>query len=190
VPLKNWQPFRAPLAVATLIAACGTRPPKHAADASDNRSIVPDTVHTRLVTSVGARPTRVCATDLPRFEAYPATDALTGAAVWPSVTVGPDSLRSDVALSEAVSRGPNFAAHLAVVEWSCGSPCQQAAVIDLRTGHTAAAITTNLGTQYRLNSRLLVANPPRPDGCYDTGCAYCTAPEYYVLEADSLRRIR
>ena len=190
IPLKGLQLLSALLAVTTLIASCTSRPSKYTSDSADTRAPVPETVATHPATSASARPSRVCPTDLPRFEDYPATDTLTGAGVWPSVTVGPDSVPSDVALARAVGRGANFAGHLVVVQWGCGSPCQQAAVIDLRTGHTAAAITTNVGTEYRLSSRLLVANPPRADGCYDTGCAYCRPPQYYVLEADSLKSIR
>jgi hypothetical protein len=70
--------------------------------------------------------------------------------------------------------GPNFAGHYVIVRWGCGSPCMMAAIIDVRSGrvfpppfhhgsgHSYFEVPWNFPAEppldYRLNSRLLIAN--------------------------------
>jgi len=57
--------------------------------------------------------------------------------------------------------GVNFAGHFTVVEWGCGSPCQQFAIVNTLTGeitHNPARILSR-GLEFRRDSRLIVLNP-------------------------------
>jgi hypothetical protein len=137
---------------------------------------------------LNAQDSIVCRRDLPRFDEYSAGVPLAQAPLWPHVTVGPDSVRADVALAGHAGGPPNFAAYLAVVEWGCGSPCQEQAVVNLRTGRVVSVVNTGAGASYHLGSRLLVANPPDVAGCYDPRSA-ATQPEFYVFNGDSLELI-
>ena len=63
-------------------------------------------------------------------------------------------------LREAAPTGPNFAGHMTVVTWGCGTSCQTVALIDARNGRVYFGPTASLGVKHRLASRLLVVNPP------------------------------
>jgi hypothetical protein len=73
------------------------------------------------------------------------------------------------------STGLNFAGHYCFAYWGCGSPCKQAAIVDVITGIVYDAPTASYGYEFRRNSRLVVVNPDNPH----TGCAGCTT-EYWV----------
>lgn len=59
------------------------------------------------------------------------------------------------------SEGANLAGHFTVVEWGCGTSCQQFAIVDLRTGrifHNPNRILTR-GLEYHVESSLVILNP-------------------------------
>lgn len=97
---------------------------------------------------------------------------------------------------EALKRGPTFAGKFAVVEWGCGSNCQQHAVVNVETGLVVAlGLQTEFGLEYSLDSTLLVTNPkeklpPLPDSTYETesfALSIARLPrEYYRLTTDAL----
>jgi hypothetical protein len=130
----------------------------------------------------------VCLAHRPQFADYSVDSVYRGPLRWPVVTLGPDSLdlarRSDLALAPP-ARAADFAGHLAVVWWGCGSPCKQAALVDVRTGSISAIVDASLGAAYRLDSRLFVVDPPDSAGCYDPRAAYGW-PVYYQWTGDSL----
>jgi len=72
--------------------------------------------------------------------------------------------------------GLNFGGHYCFAYWGCGSPCQEAAIVDVKTGIIYDAPAGSYGYEYKDNSRLLVVNPDDPG----TGCAGCKT-EYWVL---------
>jgi len=73
-------------------------------------------------------------------------------------------------LREAATGKPSFAAYYIVAEWGCGSPCQQVALIDARSGAVYfAPFTTALGNRHRLNSRLFIADAPEDISAYYEG---------------------
>lgn len=72
------------------------------------------------------------------------------------------------------AHGLNFAGHYCLVWWGCGSDCQHAAVVDLRTGNVYDGPTAASLFEYRLNSRLLIVNRPG-----NINCAFCK-PEYWL----------
>jgi hypothetical protein len=94
-------------------------------------------------------------------------------------------------LREAASTGPNFAGYLTVVTWGCGTSCQTVALIDARNGQVPFGPTASLGVKHRLDSRLLVVNPPEEvkrdygDPPPDYG-----RPEYYVWDKGRLAKIK
>ncbi|MEZ5016800.1 MAG: hypothetical protein R2800_07095 [Flavipsychrobacter sp.] len=78
----------------------------------------------------------------------------------------------------------NFAGHYRFVYWGCGSPCQAAVLIDVKTGKIYNAPSASLGYEHFKDSRMLITNPPlREDeesslygsktGFYNVACAYC-----------------
>ncbi|MET0394771.1 MAG: hypothetical protein ABW019_16620 [Chitinophagaceae bacterium] len=73
----------------------------------------------------------------------------------------------------------NFAGHYTLVIWGCGAPCQAAVIIDRQTGKIYDVPTASGGYEFRVDSRLLIVNPPDEDGFYDD-CPYCK-PLVYIF---------
>lgn len=71
--------------------------------------------------------------------------------------------------------GLNFAGHYCFVYWGCGSDCQDAAIVDLKSGVVYQAMTATMRYEFKPYSRLVIVNP----GQTKDSCAYCT-PEYWV----------
>lgn len=76
------------------------------------------------------------------------------------------------------NEGLNFAGHYCFVQWGCGSPCQESALVDLNTGIVYDGVGASLGYDYREDSRMLIVNPPDSTGFY-LNCPYCE-PFIYV----------
>lgn len=73
----------------------------------------------------------------------------------------PRAIRFKDRLIPGAKIGPNFAGDQTIVRWFCGGECQQLAVIDARTGSVIfAPFVTHLGFRFRLDSELLIVNPP------------------------------
>ncbi len=73
----------------------------------------------------------------------------------------PRAIRYKDRLIQGTKIGPNFAGDQTIVRWFCGEECQQFAVIDARTGSVIfAPFVTHLGFRFRLDSKLLIVNPP------------------------------
>ena len=63
-------------------------------------------------------------------------------------------------LRAAARRKPNYAGHMIVTSWGCGTACQVIALIDARTGKVSfAPEASSAGVAHRLTSRLLIVNP-------------------------------
>ena len=125
---------------------------------------------------------------VPRFEDYPANAVYTGRPAEPVLgtaeerrfrTVIRRGVTEGWGVEDGSTRkqfdrpGPNFAGHYVIVKWGCGSPCLMAAFVDLAhgrvlpppfhhgPGHSYFQVPWNFPKeplQYRLNSRLLIAN--------------------------------
>jgi len=74
----------------------------------------------------------------------------------------------------------NFAGHYSFVYWGCGSPCQSSLLIDRRSGKIYDSPSASLGYEFRVDSRMLIVNPPDSSGLYDD-CSYCK-PIIYIFE--------
>jgi hypothetical protein len=80
-------------------------------------------------------------------------------------------------LKRGARRGPNFAGHLTVVTWGCGTSCIDVALVDARTGQvTQSPIGAGYRVQHHVDSRLLVIDRVQ---CSDTAWA---APYAIFLE--------
>ncbi len=54
----------------------------------------------------------------------------------------------------------NFGGHFTVISWECGKKCQEHAVVDGKTGRIIkTGLRTEYGTEFKLNSMVLVLNP-------------------------------
>jgi len=117
-----------------------------------------------------------------------------------ATTVGyamfPEAEQYNRTLTDALKNGPNFAGKFVVAEWSCGTNCQNHAVLDVETGQVLGlGPQTEYGTLYAVDSTLLITNPVSalpdiPESRYETeGLALNIARlprEYYRLTTDAL----
>ena len=74
----------------------------------------------------------------------------------------------------------NFAGHYTFVYWGCGSPCLSSMVIDRKTGKIYDSPDAALGYDFRVDSRMIIVNPPDTDGFY-ADCFYCK-PIIYIFD--------
>lgn len=74
----------------------------------------------------------------------------------------------------------NFAGHYSLVYWGCGSGCKLAVIIDRKSGKIYDAPESSRGYKFRVDSRMLIVNPPDATGFYDD-CPYCK-PIIYVFD--------
>ena len=98
------------------------------------------------------------------YSAYPASDDLIGANASPKVGKSSPGYKYRTLVRQHASDPPNFAGHLQIVEFGCGSDCHLLLIIDKKTGDVwrqkANQASAALGYGYNIASRLLVADPP------------------------------
>jgi hypothetical protein len=94
-------------------------------------------------------------------------------------------------LREKAQEGPNFAGHMTVVEIGCGSSCVMVLLVDARDGrvHLGPDVFPTIGVEYRLDSRLLVTNPPEAVSKYE-GPAYRSQTAYYLWSNGRLTEVK
>lgn len=101
---------------------------------------------------------------VPKFADFPVRENFTGKPAVVDLASDPSAPTFRTRLRRGAAEGPNFAGHFTVVAWGCGTDCQVTAVVDARTGRVAfAPFTAYSGTAFRLDSRLLIENPRRPE---------------------------
>ena len=81
------------------------------------------------------------------------------------------------ASKKALKSGPVFAGRFAFASINCGTGCYSSTIIDMKTGKVYDGPHASSGYQYKLNSRLLIVNPPPPGGFY-TPCEVCEPVMY------------
>jgi hypothetical protein len=94
------------------------------------------------------------------FAKYPAGPAYKGKPAAVDLHSDKDAPNFRTRLRAAAKRRPNFAGRVIVTNWGCGASCQMIALIDARTGKVSFAGSASAGYEHRLNSRLLIVNPP------------------------------
>jgi len=103
----------------------------------------------------------------PRFEDYPVRDRFTGRPAKVNLNSHPKARLFRTMLREGAKPGPNFAGHYTIVHWGCGSDCRMIAVVDARNGRVYFApftVSPSIGQDFRVDSRLFIANPPERSG--------------------------
>jgi hypothetical protein len=129
----------------------------------------------------------------PPFAKYPATTIHRGKPAAVDLS-GRDARMFRTRLREAVAeaKGATFAGHMIVATWGCGTSCQSIALIDARNGKvTFASDTANLGVDFRVDSRLLVVNPPKSirETYQNDPPPEWAKTWYYVWENGKLRKL-
>jgi hypothetical protein len=142
------------------------------------------------------------------FEDFPVDRVFSGPAVQPKFSARHDVRDADPrfreAVTDAVRKGPNFAAVASVVEMSCGTGCEYIAVARNETGTVSVDMpffallvgpfrdsigNEHLGgVKYRLTSRLLIA-----EGCFDSTSGANKgyfARAYYVWTGSRFKLLR
>lgn len=140
-----------------------------------------------------AAPARAESTDS-LFAKYPATTKFHGKPAAVDLKSHKDAPTFRTRLRDAVkeAKGPNFAGHLIVTSWGCGTSCQTVALIDARNGKVQLGPEpASVGVEYRADSRLMIFNPAKnireahgdkpPEG---------VKTELYVWEKGTLTKLR
>jgi hypothetical protein len=112
----------------------------------------------------------------PDFGDYRVQDIYTGRPASVDLSSHPIAREYRTRLRKGAAKGPNFAGHYSVVDWGCGSGCQNFAIVDSINGkvfHTPG-INSQAGQSFRLDSRLLIMNPVESFGI--TGVEDCDVP--------------
>lgn len=91
----------------------------------------------------------------------------------------PRAPRFRTVLRQGAGTGPNFAGHLTVVAWGCGTSCIEIALVDARSGRVfTSPVGAGYGVDYKLDSRLLVIDRVPCADTVDAG-----VPDYaYFME--------
>lgn len=120
------------------------------------------------------------------FKRYPASEMYTGAPVPVVLGTDPRANQFRTRITAGAKHGPNFAGIYTVVEWGCGTNCQQLVVINAGTGHVSDWLTTELGSSYHIDSVLFVKNPDTEE-C--SALEWCKT-EYYRFEKGKFRLLK
>jgi hypothetical protein len=119
-------------------------------------------------------PTPNESTTIPRFDAYAVAVVATPIPVRPDLGSAPAAVRPYRShIEAAAAKGATFAGNVAIARWSCGSACENWALVDLSTGKVALPDAPLLPVQhnlpcehelleFRVDSRLLLVH--RLDG--------------------------
>jgi hypothetical protein len=97
----------------------------------------------------------------PKFSEYPGAALYDGPISKPVLKRGMEAWHFRTVIREGSKGAPNFNGYLRVVEWGCGSPCHQFAIVNQRNGHVyMVPVVPDLGAAYKLESKLLILDPP------------------------------
>jgi hypothetical protein len=127
---------------------------------------------------------------LPAFADYAVRERFRGRPAPVRLATDPQARFFRTKLREGARAGPNFADHLTVVTWGCGTGCQVNAIVDARTGEIHPQwLQTNAGVAVRRGSALLIADPvdtlERPPG----PCSSCGIPAAYLWRGNHLEPV-
>jgi len=104
---------------------------------------------------------------VPNFSDFPVDSVYRGPVADINLASNVEARRFRTVLRQGTRGGPNFAGHMTVVKWGCGTSCIVVAVVDARNGMVYSSPKGAGDTvEYQLNSRLLVID--RITSCGDT----------------------
>ncbi len=120
---------------------------------------------------------------------YPAGPAYTGKTAPVDLNSEKDARQFKTRLLDAAKGKPNFAGHVIVTMWGCGTSCQTIALIDTRTGKVSFGPQATVGAKYDVRSRLLIVNPPKELADLPKDMRASVRTEYYLWDKGTLRKI-
>lgn len=123
---------------------------------------------------------------------YPATERFQGKPAAVNLASHKDARTFRTRLREGAATGPNFAGHMTVILWGCGTSCQQVALVDARNGRVYFGPEASAGAKHRIDSRLLVINAPEDvkEAYGDDPPDWAGKPEYLLWEKGKLTKIK
>lgn len=125
---------------------------------------------------------------VPQFRDFPISDIYQGIPVPVDLASSPIGHTFRTRLTQGAERGPNFAGHYALVTWGCGSTCQNFAVVNAKTGKIYdIPFGSANGTEFRLDSNLLIVNPLMNDMGYDGSVPDWVRIEYYEWTGEEFK---
>ena len=123
---------------------------------------------------------------------YPTLAEFTGKPAAVNLASHKDARRFRTVLRQTAPAGPNFAGHMTVATWGCGTSCQMVALIDARDGTVHFGPVSTVGIKHRISSRLLIIDSPEDIkevwGDYDPPFKLVTT--YYLWENNKLLEIK
>ncbi len=135
----------------------------------------------------------VVVAEAPAFDQFPAELDTAPRVDAPDLASHADAPTFAACLNLALAEGDRFGGRFAFAEWGCGSSCQMAAIIDRATGAVHFAPVASLGYAYRVDSNLLILNPPENIGepmpsdpiCQDESARWATTSHYYAWDGSA-----
>jgi ankyrin repeat protein len=127
----------------------------------------------------------------PRLEDFPVDRVYKGVPAPVDLHSNPKAFSYRTRLRAGARNGPDFAGHYTAVSWGCGSNCQSTVIVDALTGRVYDGIVTDRGTDFQLNSKLIIADPATalPGFAYEDSTTDHLPIRYYVWDADKLKLI-
>lgn len=122
----------------------------------------------------------------PSFKDFPVEQVFKGKAALVDFSSNAGAKIFKTRIIQGAKKGPNFAGEITVIEIGCGTECLMAQFVSARTGKLFESITTCGHLEYRLDSRLLVADPPVSGVKPTSGCE----ARYFHWTDSGVRRIR
>lgn len=126
------------------------------------------------------------AQELPKFEDYPVNSPpFTGNHSPIDFNSHPQANTFRDNLNYGIQYGPNFAQHYTIVTWGCGTLCEVFAIVDAYTGAVYfPGFSSSVGLDFRLNSNLLIVNPP--ENLQSTTVPPGIETEYFIWQDNQL----
>jgi ankyrin repeat protein len=126
----------------------------------------------------------------PAFADFPVARVYKGVPAPVDLRSNPAAPNFRTRLREGARKGPNFADHFTVVSWGCGSNCESNMIVDALTGRVYDGFGDERGAEFKMNSRLVIADPASPGTkAYEGDPTWGLPVRYYVWEGRSFRLI-
>ena len=124
----------------------------------------------------------------PTFEDFPVEANFAGPSVPIDLSSHAQGWTYRTRLRRAAEQPPDFAGHYVVAQWGCGTSCAVHHLVDLTTGRIFDAPSAGRGFLHRVESRLIIQDPPI------SGFAYRTASDlspvvYWLWKDETFVRI-
>ena len=120
-----------------------------------------------------------------KFEDYPQNVIFKGKPAKVDFSSSPSYKTFVTRLTSGAASGPNFAGSFTIVSWGCGSNCENITIISAKNGKILGSLVSCGDHAFKLNSNLLIVNPPGSYLAFAPGCV----TEYYQLSVTKLEKI-